>query len=191
MTKFRRMRNKLTVLLLGGVLVLFGCAERSSSPQDVVTEEGIPPSDIDLPSSPSRIAGFQLSGGCPSPKGLKQPTQLSKKEVLEALVLLQSNLDAARSVSDPAYWPFLEQKNWTGEKWTGSPDWLTEPRLAVSSPHANLIAHTCGENILRMIVWVQVCPGPCGNPESLNNVSLAGNYYLVKRQDRLLVWGAE
>lgn len=148
---------------------------------------------IDIYPPPLSVAKgvvWWVGQGCPNPTGLEKVSQLPIDQVIQVLTDFSSGeLYKMRQASDPAYWALLNP----GEPRyrPGSKDWITTPQPANASPYAEFLTNACGAETVEKSWWVQLCPGPCQDPNVTRAAALIGHAYLISRKGHWLIWAVE
>ena len=191
----RRRAGGVLVVLAG--LLLAGCVGQSA----VVGERGgdALPGDVFPPPVPARREGFGLAAACPNPEGIEYPPSVGAAELMEVVTdhmvaVAKGEFEQAKRTADPAFWPILDQMKSARPLSSGDvedidPTAAGEVGPARASPHADLIASNCGDQVLEASWWVQVLPR--GARTAGDAPSLVGNFYLIKRQGHWLIWASE
>ncbi|WP_376792254.1 hypothetical protein [Thermoflexus sp.] len=147
---------------------------------------GFDPAVYPPPTPAAPNVQLTYAAACPNLSGTEMSPPPTPEEVLPLLHALAS-ADAQRrqQATDPAFWPLLQGIRL--EEAPG-PEQLMPPRPAKESPYGELLGNGCGEAVMARTWWVEVCPGPCANPQAARMEALKRHVYVIRRQGHWLIW---
>lgn len=126
------------------------------------------------------------AAACPNLSGTEPGPPPTPEDVLQLLQAMAAEDPQRRQqATDPAFWPLLQEVR---IQEAPGPEQLMPPRPAMESPYGELLRNGCGEAVMARTWWVEVCPGPCANPQAAQMESLKGHVYLIRRRGHWLIW---
>lgn len=158
------------------------------SPTPWTPPPGLDPAVYPAPTPADPAVLLTYSAACPNLEGVEESPPPRLEEVLALLREASSpDLRQRLQATDPAFWPLVQGISPSPEG-LPRPEALMPPRPGIESPYGELLRNGCGEAVMARTWWVEVCPGPCANPEAARLESLKEHLFLIRRHGRWLIW---
>ncbi len=203
----RRAVAATVVVVLGFLAIKAMTGHGGGTPPSSATPSSRPPSPSATPSPgstafppdiyppPVSTPSWGLLEGCPSMRGVGiplPPTEDTLLPIVSKLGHVSEHLDLLSS--DQAFWPMVRQTWMTAPASPTPPLVLTSTDVvsgpAATSPVAQLVRQTCGQDTLRRSWWIGVCPpdttGGC-TPAAIKGAG-SEDVLFIRRRGLWLVW---